>query len=98
MRKARTIKPLIAALSAFDIVKTGRHYRVNTIEDEFHYNSPFGEHFTFVLIHDDTPERFASDFRALLNTMAFRATEYEQDIQRTLIEACEAIERIVKGE
>lgn len=97
INKSKTIQPLISALSVFEITRIGRNHRLDLIEDEFKYASPFGEPFTFVLIHNDTPDWFAKDFRALLNTIAFKPTEYEQDIRRILTEACATVEEIVKG-
>jgi len=97
MRNITTVKPIISAMLTYNIFKTDSHNRLSLIEDEFAYASPFGERFSFVLLHDGTPERFVKDFRALLNTMVFRPTEYEQDIKEALTRACSAAEQIVKG-
>ena len=97
MKRKPTVKNIISALSVYGITKTGRHYRGRLVEDEFNYKSSIGEPFTFVLIHNDTPEWFAKDFRAYLNCLTFKAYAYEQDVRVRLTEACEAVERLVEG-
>ena len=90
-----TVDTLASALTHFRIKRIGKRDLLNIVEDEFAYFPLEGERFTFLLIHDGTPERFAKDFRAFLNCLAFKGSAYEQDVKKHLKAACEAVERMV---